>query len=44
MSAMMVKELEFIEKLCHMNLGIQMIRDHIWCSRLMIVSEKWQVH
>jgi len=33
-SAMMVKELELIEKLRDMNLGLHTCTDHIWCNIL----------
>jgi len=39
MSTLMVKELEVIEKLCDMNLGLQMGTDHLWCNMLKVTSE-----
>jgi len=36
---MMVKELELIEKLCDMNLGLHMGVNHIQCSMLRITNE-----
>jgi len=39
MSAMMVKELELIEKLGDMNLGIQLAEDSIRCSALTLTSD-----
>ncbi|XP_014490298.1 uncharacterized protein LOC106753030 [Vigna radiata var. radiata] len=38
MSALMIKELELIEKLRDMNLGVQLGKDHMWCSHLTIRS------
>jgi len=38
-SAMMIKELELIEKLRDMNLGLDMETDHIRCSMLKITNE-----
>ena len=38
-SAMMVKELELIEKLRDMNLGIQLSEDSIRCSVLTLTSD-----
>jgi len=39
MSTMMVKELELIEKLMDMNLGIQLGLDSIWCSALTLSND-----
>jgi len=38
-SAMMIKELELIEKLRDMNLGLDMEAGHIRCSMLRITNE-----
>jgi len=38
-SSIMVKELKLIEKLCNMNLGMQLGLDHIWCSVLKVTNE-----
>ena len=38
-SAMMMKELEFIEKLRDMNLNLHIGADHIWCNMLQITNE-----
>ena len=38
-STMMIKELELIEKLRDMNLGLHTGTDHIWCSMLRITNE-----
>jgi len=38
-SAMMIKELELIEKLRDMNLGLDMEAGHIQCSMLRIINE-----
>jgi len=39
MFAMMMKELELIEKLRDMNLGLHIGAGHIWCSMLRITNE-----
>ena len=38
MSSLMVKELELIEKLCDMNLGLQLGPNHIRCSTLKVTN------
>ncbi|WVY99024.1 hypothetical protein V8G54_031175 [Vigna mungo] len=38
MSALMIKELELIEKLRDMNLSVRLGQDHMWCSHLTITS------
>ncbi|WVZ26804.1 hypothetical protein V8G54_000096 (mitochondrion) [Vigna mungo] len=38
MSALMIKELELIEKLRDMNLSVRLGQDHMWCSHLIITS------
>jgi len=38
-SAMMIKELDLIEKLRDMNLGLDIEACHIWCSMLKITNE-----
>lgn len=39
MSALMMKELKLMEKLRDMNLWIQLHKDRIWCSQLMITND-----
>jgi len=38
MLSLMVKEVELIEKLHDMNLGIQLNLDYIWCSMLKVTN------
>jgi len=38
MSSLMVKELELIEKLCDMNLGLQLSSNHIRCNILKVTN------
>ena len=38
-STLMVEELELIEKLCDMNLEMQVGSDYIWCGMLKVTNE-----
>jgi len=38
-STMMIKELELLERLRDMNLGLDMGESHIWCNMLRITNE-----